>query len=112
MNPLAFTHLLVGLLMIALCQPLVRRKIKMNPWYGIRIPAAFESEERWLEINEYGGRVLSRCGVVIAAIAVPEFFLGKAYWAARALAGAAIMVVVLGLALWKIFHYARLTKKS
>jgi len=111
-NPLAFIHLFVGLLMIAVCRPLVRRKIKMNHWYGIRIPAAFESEERWFEINEYGGRLLSRCGVVIAAAAVPEFFLGKTYWPAGALAGAFVMMLALGVALWKIFHYAGVTKKS
>lgn len=112
MNPIAITHLLVGLMTIAVSLPLIKRKIKMNRWYGIRIPAAFASEQRWFEINEYGGRLLLRCGFLIVAAAVPEFFLGKLYWAAGALAGAAIMVMVLGMALWKIFRHARATKKS
>jgi hypothetical protein len=31
----------------------------MNGAYGIRIPAAFESEQRWYDINAYGGRKLA-----------------------------------------------------
>lgn len=112
MNPAAITHFLAGVVMIAVSLPLIKRKIKMNYWYGIRIPAAFESEERWLEINEYGGRLFLRCGVFITATAVPEFFFSKAYWAASALAASAIIVLALGLSIGMIFRHARATKKS
>jgi len=42
----------MALVIIGLSWPLVKRKIKRNQIYGIRIPEAFKSEERWLEINE------------------------------------------------------------
>jgi hypothetical protein len=56
MNAVAIVLILAGLLIFGSCQPLIRRKIPSNNLYGIRIPAAFESEERWYEINEFGGR--------------------------------------------------------
>lgn len=59
MNLAAFAFLSVGLLTFLLSLPLVFRKVPMNPFYGIRIPAAFESNERWYEINAYGGRHLA-----------------------------------------------------
>jgi len=54
---LGLTNIFVGLFFIALFIPLVKRKIKMNRWYGVRIPKTFKSEENWYKINEYGGRV-------------------------------------------------------
>ncbi len=45
-------------LMVGISLPLVKRKIKMNGLYGIRIAKAFESEDNWYSINEYGGRQL------------------------------------------------------
>jgi uncharacterized membrane protein len=96
--------------MIAVSLPLIQRKVKMNPWYGIRIPAAFESEQRWLEINEYGGRLLLRCGILIAIVASPEFFFSQAYWAVSAVAASAIIVLALGLTISMIFRHARRTK--
>ncbi len=45
-----------AVLITAICIPLVKRKIRMNPWYGVRIPKSFESEENWYNINAYGGK--------------------------------------------------------
>ena len=47
----------------------------MNGAYGIRIPAAFESEHRWYDINAYGGRQLAGGSVVIMAAGIAGFFL-------------------------------------
>ena len=112
MNPIAAIHFLVGLVTIAVALPLIQKKIKMNRWYGVRIPAAFESDARWFEINAYGGRVLARAGALIAVVAVPEFFLAKPYWVAGALAEAAVMILTLGGALLNILRHSRVTKKS
>jgi uncharacterized membrane protein len=65
MNPIAIIHVIVGFVIIGVSLPLVKRKIKRNHWYGIRIPEAFKSEERWLEINQYGGHLMIRLGVVV-----------------------------------------------
>ncbi|HHP7235700.1 MAG TPA: SdpI family protein [Desulfobacterales bacterium] len=45
-------------LIIGVSIPLVKHKIKMNHFYGIRIKKAFESEENWYKVNEYGGKQL------------------------------------------------------
>ncbi|NJD56259.1 MAG: SdpI family protein [Nitrospirae bacterium] len=41
---------------------MIRRWITMNPFYGFRIAAAFESEQRWYDSNAYGGRMFFRWG--------------------------------------------------
>lgn len=48
MNIIAgITNIFVGLLTIAVCIPLLKDKIAMNRWYGIRFRKSFESEENW-----------------------------------------------------------------
>jgi SdpI/YhfL family protein len=49
----------VGAVMFATCLPLIKRKVPMNYFYGIRVREAFKSKERWLDINAYGGRQLA-----------------------------------------------------
>ena len=50
--------LAVGLLLIGISIPLIKRSIQMNQYYGVRTPEAFKSEENWYEINSYGGKQL------------------------------------------------------
>jgi uncharacterized membrane protein len=47
-----------ALLIIGISIPLVKRKIKMNHLYGVRIKKSFESEANWYKINAYGGKQL------------------------------------------------------
>ena len=69
--------MLVGLavLFIAISIPLVKRKVRMNPWYGVRIPKAFESEKNWYEINAYGGKRLIVWSSLLALIGIAAFFI-------------------------------------
>ena len=69
----------------------------MNRWYGVRIREAFVSEERWFEINEYGGRLLLIWSLAIAATAAVGAFLPSRDWVAYD--WAALVVVLGGLAL-------------
>jgi len=52
----AIALLAVGGIMFATCLPLIKRKVPMNRFCGIRVRQAFKSKERWLDINAYGGR--------------------------------------------------------
>ena len=59
------TNMIIGLIniggalfIILLSIPLIKRKIKMNYLYGVRIRKSFESKENWYKINAYGGRQL------------------------------------------------------
>jgi hypothetical protein len=58
-NVLALIVLLVGLFMFLSSLPLVYRKVPMNHFYGIRITEAFESKQRWYDINAYAGRQMA-----------------------------------------------------
>ena len=60
-----------GVLAILLALPLLRGKVKRNPFYGVRFPAAFRSEDAWLEINRFGARRL-------IAWSIPLILLGLA----------------------------------
>lgn len=77
MNFIALAILSVGLLTFFVSLPLVYRKIPMNYLYGIRIPAAFESDERWYEINAYGGRQMATWSGLIIATGVVGFFIPR-----------------------------------
>jgi uncharacterized membrane protein len=83
MNHTALSHLIAGLLIVAFSLPLIRRKIGRNRFYGIRVPEAFASDERWRDINAYGGRLFLRWGIVVIIIgllglALPRY-LGDIY---------------------------------
>lgn len=64
-----------GLVFIAISVPLLKRQIKPNQLYGFRIPKAFESEENWYKINEYGARQMIRWSVVIILIGSVALFI-------------------------------------
>ncbi len=51
-----FTVIFCALLYISISIPLVLQKISMNPYYGIRIAKAYESEANWYHINRYRGK--------------------------------------------------------
>ena len=107
MNPVVIVHLLAALVAIAVALPLIAGKVKMNAWYGVRIPAAFESEARWFEINRHGGRLLLLWGCAIAATAVVGLFLDRSAWIAYDFASLAIIAFGLVVVLVRIYRHAR-----
>ena len=60
----------VGLLLIMLAIPLIRRRVPPNDWYGVRIAATFADEWVWYEANARSGRDLLILGIVQMAVAV------------------------------------------
>lgn len=56
----------LGVLLAAVALPLILGKVPMNRWYGVRVPRAFESPEKWYAINRVGGLwLLADAGVLI-----------------------------------------------
>jgi hypothetical protein len=53
---LGLSNVFVGALIIAVCIPLLKNKIRMNRWYGMRFRKSFESDENWYKINRYGAK--------------------------------------------------------
>ncbi len=67
--------LAVGLLLIGISVPLIKRSIQMNQYYGVRTPEAFKSEENWYEINSYGGKQLLGLGFFTTILSVFNIIL-------------------------------------
>jgi hypothetical protein len=66
---------IAGLFFMLSCIPLVRRRIKMNDLYGFRISKAFESEQNWYDINEYGARKTMGWSIFTFISGVAAFFI-------------------------------------
>ncbi len=62
------SDLFTGLLLSVLAVPLIRRQVKMNRWYGVRMPKAYVSDANWYAINEFGGRWLAAAGAILALV--------------------------------------------
>ena len=83
----------------------------MNPWYGVRIPAAFESEARWRQINLHGGRLLLIWGIVIGVMALVGAVLPQPAWIAYDFTSLAVITVGLGVVLARSYRHADSLRK-
>lgn len=64
-----------GIIYVGLSIPLLKRKIKMNDLYGIRINKSYESEENWDKLNENGAKELIKWGIVLIILGAISFFI-------------------------------------
>ncbi len=101
-----------GLLMILVALPLVKRRVPMNRWYGVRIPAAFESPERWYEVNEYGGRLLARWAGLLVAAGIAGWFVPPTDLLAYEGFGAAVALVAALAPLIQVLLWVRPAKRA
>ena len=69
------SDIIVGVVTIALCIPLLKDKIAMNRWYGIRFKKSFESSQNWYRINRYGAQRMILWSVIIVNIGILSFFI-------------------------------------
>jgi uncharacterized membrane protein len=107
MNPVVVVHLLAAVAVVVAAVPLVQQRVKMNHWYGVRIPAAFTSEAAWFDLNRYGGRLLLIWGLTIAATAAVGAFLAKRDWVTYDWTSLVIIVGGLVVTIAKIYSRAR-----
>jgi hypothetical protein len=80
---LGISNIFIGILMIIISIPLVRKSISMNKIYGVRFKKSFESEENWYKINVYGGKQLIIWSFPLILFGVITFFLplkGNELW--------------------------------
>lgn len=75
MNIIALLILSSGVLFFLISLPLVYRKVPMNYLYGFRLRAAFESDQRWYDVNAYGGRQTAAWSWLIIAFGMAGFFV-------------------------------------
>ena len=55
--------IVTGLIIIAFAIPLMKKLVKPNGFYGIRIKQTAKSENAWYEINAYGGKTFLYAGI-------------------------------------------------
>lgn len=65
----------LGILVVLLSLPLLLGRVKPNPWYGVRIPQAFISDQHWYAINKFGARQLIIYGFLLTALGLVSFAL-------------------------------------
>jgi hypothetical protein len=107
MTALAITILAAGLMMVLISLPLVYRKVPMNQYYGIRIEASFESEQRWYEINAYGGRQMAKWSCLIIATGLLGFFVPSGYFLTYAWASLPVTLVAIFVPTFQVFRWSR-----
>lgn len=54
-----------GVLLMVLAVPLIKRRVRPNPIYGLRVPATYADEWVWYEANARSGRDLFVLGALI-----------------------------------------------
>ena len=65
-----FVFFITGFLFSALSIPLIRKKVKLNAWYGIRTMETMRDEKIWYKVNSIMGKYLFVFGVIISAFSV------------------------------------------
>lgn len=63
-----------GLLISLLSIPLILKKIKINNWYGIRLPQTMQNEKVWYEVNSRVGKYLFIFGLFICCLTVLLYY--------------------------------------
>src|SRR3954447_21777811 len=107
MMTIPIVTLVSGILIFVLSLPLISRKIPMNGAYGIRIPAAFESEQRWYDINAYGGRQLAAWSWLIVAAGAVGFFVSPEHKDAYALWSVIVTLFAILIPIFQIYRWSR-----
>lgn len=109
------TNIASALLIIGVSIPLVKCKVKMNHFYGVRIKQSFASEENWYRINAYGGKQLILWSIALfvaglACFAVPIADQNKDFIAI--LLGICPIAICIGGAVIKIYVFSRSVKSG
>src|SRR5437762_10406185 len=82
-----------GAVMCVLAVPLMRRRIKPNGLYGLRVPATFADEWVWYEANARSGRDLLLLGIAAVAMALLLPFVPDVSFITYALVNAALLAI-------------------
>ncbi len=107
----AASILCVGIVTLVVCLPLAYRKVPMNRFYGIRIPQSFVSDDRWYDINAYGGRLLARWSGLIMVTGGVGFLVPLRFSQAYAITAAALVLISVFAPLVQIVRWARATAR-
>ena len=104
---LGLTYICIFLACVLTSIPLLKRKIKMNYIYGIKIKKAYSSEQNWYKINEYGAKRIILWSPIFLIFAIFGFFIefGANYEFILIFAIAPICVLIIPII--EIFKFAK-----
>lgn len=60
----------IGVLILLISLPLLKGKVPMNCWYGIRFRESFASRENWYLTNAYGAQRLILWSLAVIALGI------------------------------------------
>jgi hypothetical protein len=107
---IASSILFVGIVTLLISLPLIYRKVPMNAFYGIRIWASFQSEQRSYDINAQGGRLFARWSVLIILAGLVGFLVPADIFLFYVPAAAVVVLLALLLPLIQVVRWARSTQ--
>ena len=107
MHLIVYGDLQLGVIIFVMSLPLILRKVPMNQVFGIRIRAAFESEQRWYDINAYGGRQLATWSLLLIAAGVTGFFISPAHFDLFAYGSLVVAILAITMPLLMILRWSR-----
>ena len=67
--------IVAGVICMGLAIPLIRGKVRMNPFYGVRFRESYLGEEHWYAINRYGGKRMAIWAAPLIVVGVVSLFL-------------------------------------
>ena len=62
--------LFVGLIFVGISIPLLKRKVPINNWYGVRLPNIMKDENVWYETNYKSAKLLLKFGIAISFMSI------------------------------------------
>ncbi len=84
----------------------------MNRVYGIRIPQAFVSAERWYSVNAHGGRLFAQWSGPMIATGLAGFLLPLRFFPAYAITAVCVVIICVLVPLAQIICWARATGQT
>ena len=110
MNPktlLLVLYLIEGMLFIGLSIPLIRGAVGPNSWYGFRVKRTLENPAVWYPVNRYAAFHLLGLGIAMTTLAIVLYWLPQVDFVSYALACLVVMLVGLGVLLFRSFRRLR-----
>ena len=102
-----FLFVAVGLLIVGLSVPLMRRRVKPNLWYGFRTPKTMSSERIWYEANAYAGKMSVRAGTIFIAAAIVLYLVFRTNFIVYNTACAVVLLITILVHLFLSFRHLR-----
>lgn len=112
METILVLYIILGLLMVVIAVPLIKRKVKPNGLYGFRVPQTLNDPEVWYAVNAHFGRRLLVTGVATTLAALLLYRLPGLDVDSYAWALLAVFVLFFGVGLVQSWRYMQAIERK